>query len=373
MSNTHEDTLAMMQGKTPKPQGKERDQWDERDKYFSTRRVVQVMFVLAIIAWLVLLGWVFFLADITKADVKALAVGADLSIILAPIIAAAAGVERMLETIFNVVEGSWKTLVAYLGYGFRWLKSAEVEVSEARQWLSHTAAIYNSTSAQYNAEMTGLMKLATDPNKPKLAVTNLSPETSQKMGVLAQEAATKTELMRQLMVAAQERLSAAESKLGGITDSEGYKSSKAAVSIVLGLMLGIIVAAIGQLQMFALLGIALVPAKIDVLITGLVIGSGSYPVHSLVGILQQGKNALDGLQGYLNNATPGSAKNAPTGQATSFPTAGPGPVAPFAATPAQAAAVETAAVIAQPVAFGLPMEPAASQPTQPPATPGPLG
>jgi hypothetical protein len=357
MGSTHEDTLAMMQGKPGKPKGKEaRQQWDERDKYFSTRRIVQVIILLAVIAWLVLLGWVFVVAVITKSEVKALAVGADLSIILAPIIAAAAGVERMLETIFNIVEGSWKTLIAYLGYGFRWLKSAEVEVSEARQWLSNTAAIYNSTSAQYNTEMASLMKLASDPNKPQLAVTNLPPEISQRMGVLAQEAAQKTEQVQQLMAAAQARLSAAESKLGGLTDSQGYKSSKAAVSIVLGLMLGIIVATVGQLQMFALLGIALVPARIDVLITGLVIGSGSYPVHSLVGILQQGKNALDGLQGYLNNATPGAAKNPPSGQATSFPTAGPGPVAPFAATPAQAAA-----------------EISAAQSTQPPATPGPLG
>ena len=53
--------------------------------------------------------------------------------------------------------------------------------------------------------------------------------------------------------------------------------------------------------MFALLGIDAVPARIDVLITGLVIGSGSYPVHSLVGILQQGKDALDGLGNFLNN------------------------------------------------------------------------
>jgi hypothetical protein len=355
MGSTHEDTLAMMQGKPVKPQGKDRKQWDERDKFFSTRRIVKVLIVAGVIAWLVLFGWVFFVAIITKADVRQLPVGVDLSIVLAPIIAAAAGVERMLETMFNVIEGSWHTLVAYLGYGFRWLKSAEVEVSEAREWLSHTAAIYNSTSAQNNMEMAALMKLA--PNNQQLAVTNLPPEISQRMSALAQKAVQETDQAKQLMVAAQERLSAAESKLGGLTDSQGYKSSKAAVSIVLGLMLGIIVATVAQLQMFALLGIGLVPAHIDVLITGLIIGSGSYPVHSLVGILQQGKNALDGLQGYLNNATPGAAKNPPSGQATSFPTAGPGPVAPFAATPAQAAAADASA----------------SQPTQPPATPGPLG
>jgi hypothetical protein len=51
--------------------------------------------------------------------------------------------------------------------------------------------------------------------------------------------------------------------------------------------------------MFAMLGIGAVPARVDVLITGLVIGSGSYPVHSLVGLLQQAKDTLDSTQSYL--------------------------------------------------------------------------
>jgi hypothetical protein len=56
--------------------------------------------------------------------------------------------------------------------------------------------------------------------------------------------------------------------------------------------------------MFALLGIGTIPARFDVFITGLVIGSGSYPVHSLVGILQQGKDALDSAKGYFNRLAP---------------------------------------------------------------------
>jgi hypothetical protein len=70
------------------------------------------------------------------------------------------------------------------------------------------------------------------------------------------------------------------------------------------LMLGVIIARVGQLQMFAMLGIGIVPPQIDVLITGLVIGSGSYPVHSLVGILQQGKGAVDSVQSYLDRLAP---------------------------------------------------------------------
>ena len=56
--------------------------------------------------------------------------------------------------------------------------------------------------------------------------------------------------------------------------------------------------------MFAMLGIGVVSPQIDVLITGLVIGSGSYPVHSLVGILQQGKSTVDSIKGYFNRLSP---------------------------------------------------------------------
>ena len=102
----------------------------------------------------------------------------------------------------------------------------------------------------------------------------------------------------------------AENKLSDATSSPDYRSAKSAVTIVLGLMLGVIIAAVGQIQAFALLGIGAVPARFDVLITGLVIGSGSYPVHSLVGILQQGKDALDGLGNFLDS------RAAPSVQAT---------------------------------------------------------
>jgi hypothetical protein len=66
------------------------------------------------------------------------------------------------------------------------------------------------------------------------------------------------------------------------------------------MMIGTFVAVIGQLQLFAMLGVGGVPARVDVFITGLVIGSGSYPVHSLVGILQQTKDTLAGVRAFLN-------------------------------------------------------------------------
>ena len=253
--------------------------WRERAV---TKRWFEILVALAVVIALALIGWVFFVAPIDKAAVATLAAGANLTVLLAPVLAAAAGVERLLETVFNVIEGSWKSMVAYLGRGLRWLKSAEVEVDASRQWLA-------DVSGRFNEEMRSLQM------KPGMSVADLSKEMQDKI------TSGKT-----MLALAEKRLSDAEDNLSEMTSSDGYRSAKAAASIVLGLMIGVIVATFGQLQMFAMLGIGAVPARVDVFITGLVIGTGSYPVHSLVGILQQGKNTLDAVQGYLGQA--GKAK-----------------------------------------------------------------
>ncbi len=230
-----------------------------------------------------LISWVFFFAPIGEADATRLEASANLTVVLAPILAAAAAVERTLETIFNVLEGSWRTMVAYLGRGMRWLKSAETEVKQARQFLADVAD-------KFNAEMQNL-------EIGQASIPALTAAVQAKMDDVTR-----------MMVLAQHRLEGAEDNLSEITSSENYINAKTAVSVVLGLMLGVIISALAQLQMFAMLGVDIVPARFDVLITGLVIGSGSYPVHSLVGILQQGKDTLDSVKGYFN-------RSAPSGQA----------------------------------------------------------
>lgn len=50
--------------------------------------------------------------------------------------------------------------------------------------------------------------------------------------------------------------------------------------------------------MFALLGI-IVDTRVGVLDTGIAIGTGCSPVHLLVGILEQGKATLEGLEKSL--------------------------------------------------------------------------
>ena len=272
-----------MSSSTPVPAGSTRRMPEPEiimNQHLSMRRWFAVLVALIVVLSVGLIGWVLFFAPIDKATVAKLEASASLTVVLAPVLAAAAGVERMLETVFNIIEGSWKTMVAYLGRGLRWLNSVEVEVDASRQWLA-------DVSTRYNEEMRSLQM------KSGMSVADLSNEMQAKI--------TQAKVMLDL---AEKRLADAQANLAQVTSSDGYRNAKAAASIVLGLMIGVVVAALGQLQMFAMLGIGVVPARVDVLITGIVIGTGSYPVHSLVGILQQTKDTLDSAKGYLNRAAP---------------------------------------------------------------------
>ena len=59
-------------------------------------------------------------------------------------------------------------------------------------------------------------------------------------------------------------------------------------------MIGMIVAVIGDLGMLRYIGIAS-PRIIDMVMTGLIIGSGPGPMHDLIGILQGSRNAIGNL------------------------------------------------------------------------------
>jgi exonuclease VII small subunit len=350
--------------------------WDEGQLRQRTRQLMMALIGVVVGIWFFILAWVLIIAPIVDAEAKVLPVGADVALALAPVLAAAAGVERVLETVFNTVEGTWRAGVAYLGYGFRWLKSAQTELAEARQWMMSMGAYYNGTIAANNQDMTQffenhkrqmvetLIAAASEASDPRLkdVMQNaaqqmnalpaemlsrmtellvmppdlpLPPEVLQKINevrttllqkidTLRNEATTKVQAAEALLADAQQRLKEAESKLAGASDSPDYRSAKSAATIILGLMLGVIVAGLGQIQMFALLGIGAVPARIDVLITGLIIGSGSYPVHSLVGILQQGKDALDGLGNFLNGRSNPSSVQATEQRITTVQPGGPG-------------------------------------------------
>jgi ElaB/YqjD/DUF883 family membrane-anchored ribosome-binding protein len=253
--------------------------WDEQKQFFRMRNWFRILVAVVVILWAGLIIWVLAFAPITDAQAAQLDVGTTMAMVLAPVLAAAAAVERTLETTFNVIEGSWRTMIAYLGRGLRWLKSAETEVKQARQFLA-------DVSDKFNDEMENIQL-------GQLSASALTADMRARM-----------EIANRMLSLAQERLKDAEGNLAAVTSSDSYIRAKASASIIVGLMLGVIIAGLGQLQMFAMLGIGTVPARIDVLITGLIIGSGSYPVHSLVGILQQGKDTLDSVKGYFNRSAP---------------------------------------------------------------------
>jgi hypothetical protein len=71
-------------------------------------------------------------------------------------------------------------------------------------------------------------------------------------------------------------------------------ATKQLLFIWLALFLGLVVAVLSDTGVFALLQVS-IPRVFDMLVTGLVIGAGSGPTHSLIGILQRAKNALENL------------------------------------------------------------------------------
>lgn len=266
--------------------------WDPKRKRQVTRFLFGLAVIVLVAGWIITLTWLFSWAAIQDAPPTPSLTGLDLAVVLAPVLAAAAGVERLLETTFGIVEQYWLTLVAYLGRGLRWLHSAETEVQEARKWLAEVSSESNKILAQLPTTPEQLQAIIPDKIDKGKTVEQWRED------VMA-EAQKRLDMAKSMMSMAETRLASAESELASATDSPGYRSAKRAASIVLGLWLGVVIAGVGQLQMFAMLGVGVVPARVDALITGLVIGSGTYPVHSLVGVLQQAKDTLEGAQGYL--------------------------------------------------------------------------
>jgi len=278
-------------------------QWDPRSKRFQTQMRFGLLLVLVALVTLSVIYWVA-TQNITPAEVKPLLVGANLTLILAPVLAAAAGVERFLETIFSVIEGNARALVAYLGRGMRWLHNAESEVDNARQWLANVSAEYNRQLKELPfSGMTSVVSMRTPEATSPPTGTPGQPATasldSQQIFALAD---IRLKSAQELMDLAEKRLQLAEDQLSDATTSDGYRNAKRAASIYLGLLLGLIVATASSLQMFALMGVKVGDPRIDVIVTGLVIGSGSAPVHSLINILQSAKDTLDSAQGWLDSA-----------------------------------------------------------------------
>jgi hypothetical protein len=173
--------------------------------------------------------------------------GGEIAAKLAALVAAATLVERIVEMIWDFVENN---------------------ILAARSFVKNAADYEGWARNQVNVARETLIKTA---NKGNLS-------------------------------ALEDALRSAEARLSDYLKSDAYTSNKKKISFLISMALGLVVAGVAKLQMFAMLGmLPNVEARFlqafffnaDIIITGLVIGTGSAPVHSLIGLLQNTKNAVD--------------------------------------------------------------------------------
>ncbi len=226
-----------------------RKQWWEGMK-LSLGWALAVMLAIALVTALVRamsgghgLGWLF---EIPQA---AQVVG-DYASVLAPLLAVSVAIERLLETAFDWYEQSVQTVADVLAgprAGLDWVRKELQDAYDAAQ------AVANSIGS--------------------------TVASSQAL---------------EIMNAAEARLAKAEERLSAWTKAPEYVAFKRALSIGVGLFVGLEVAVSSDLGMLRLIGFPM-PRFIDMLVTGLVIGSGPGPMHSLIGMLQGGKDSLQKL------------------------------------------------------------------------------
>jgi len=216
---------------------------------------------------------------------------ADIATLLAPMLAAALGIERLLETAWNLFESLGAQVVAVLGLGKDWAAYARKEVQAAQ------AAFATALG------------------------TNAPPDALKPVA---------------------DALINAQSTLRAGLDSDQYQSIKQAVSIIVGIVLGIGVSTTVGIDMLQELHLFKEASLLGEILTGIIIGTGSAPVHSLIGLLQQSRDALDQAANLFNKRAGAtlraSAENQPApGVAPALGVAAPGPgvgAAPAAPSPA---------------------------------------
>jgi hypothetical protein len=174
----------------------------------------------------------------------------EIAVALAPLLALALAIERLIETVFDFFEQTVQEVAKIGSAG-----------------LDGLTLINQELEAAWNAANEATSAISHNPTKPNL---------------LALEEA-------------ENRITKANQRIAELSKDPKYVSKKRYLSIWIGLLLGIIVAILSDTGIFELLQIG-VPRIVDMIITGFVIGAGSGPMHSLVGILQGTKDTLEGLK-----------------------------------------------------------------------------
>ncbi len=173
----------------------------------------------------------------------------EFATVLSPLLSISLAIERLLETAFNWYEQSLRTVADILGTPKAMLDWIGREYQEA-----------------YDATEEAAKTVGVEPSQESLGILDM----------------------------AEERLVKAEERLRGWTAAPEYLSWKKALCIWFGLLAGLLVSVLGDLKMLNYIGVP-APRFVDMVITGLVIGAGSGPMHDMIGILQGGKNALGSL------------------------------------------------------------------------------
>jgi hypothetical protein len=181
----------------------------------------------------------------------------EIALVLAPLVAAATAIERFIEMVFDGYESLVLGASDFFGKGKGYLRWAKQQV---RDWQAAIAELQNHNSRDAKA-----------------------------------------------FSKAENALADAQDRLVDFLKSPFYTSRKRVLSLIAGIVLGVIVAYGARLRMMALVAsvfgakggtgagsvFAEIGRGVDMLLTGLIIGTGSAPVHSLIGLLQNTKDAVD--------------------------------------------------------------------------------
>jgi hypothetical protein len=224
----------------------------QRKLIFDLSKVLAGLFLLtfllaAIRGWVVTgnlwtgIVWLFSAPDNLTGEIG------NFALALTPLLAVSTAIERLFESIFAYLEKGMGNLVELIKSG-----------KETLGWVGTTYKqaldVYNETIQQ------------AQNNPTSIALQNVAD--------------------------AKAALDLAEKQVNQFMDSDEYKSWKRFICILGAFIIGIIVAIWVDLGLLRTIGVS-APRFFDMLLTGLIIGAGPGPVHSLIGILQSGKDALD--------------------------------------------------------------------------------
>jgi hypothetical protein len=99
------------------------------------------------------------------------------------------------------------------------------------------------------------------------------------------DAAASIRLAESMLRDAHGRVYRAENQLTMLSSAPDYRTAKAVAAVVIGPLIGVALATLGQFQIFAALGAGGMSAQMDVFLTGLVLGTSSLPAHSAISAL----------------------------------------------------------------------------------------